>query len=460
MKWFIETPLAYKKILSVAAPIMIGSAAQNIVALSDSIFLFHLSDTAFAAIGLCSVFYLTMVAIGYGFSVGGQITIARQMGLNLKKELGNTFKSILAFEIVLALLLFLVVRFGSEFIFSTFVHSDTILEQSLAFLKIRSFGLFLSFTCFAFIALYTGISRTRLIAINTVVLIVVNILLNYTFIFKLNMGIKGAAWASNCAELAAVFFFFALTLKDRKVRPYKLFRITRIDRRQLLELMHLSYPVVLQSLLGLVGWFFFFAMMETRGERALAISNLARIVYLILSVPIWGLASATNTLVSFAIGRGRNIQIPAIILKVAKISFGLTMLISLPMLLFPGKILYPLLGKSDMSLITETKPIFIVMILIMAIYSIGAVIFNGISGSGATKFGLKLQTVQVIIYLIWVYITLLMLDLPIAWAWSGEILYWILIAVFGSRFIIRMVKLEHKRILEAEAQNIISTKDL
>ncbi|MCB9298230.1 MAG: hypothetical protein H6559_34710 [Lewinellaceae bacterium] len=63
---------SYRQILSISAPIMLGSAAQNVIALSDSVFLYHLSQEDFASIGFVGVFYPVVAAIGYGFSRGGR----------------------------------------------------------------------------------------------------------------------------------------------------------------------------------------------------------------------------------------------------------------------------------------------------------------------------------------------------------------------------------------------------
>lgn len=59
---------------------MIGSAAQNIIALTDSLFLYYYDVHDFAAAGFVSVFYLVVAAIAFGFSKGGQILIARKFG--------------------------------------------------------------------------------------------------------------------------------------------------------------------------------------------------------------------------------------------------------------------------------------------------------------------------------------------------------------------------------------------
>ena len=76
----MQPATSYQQILAISTPIMLGSAVQNIIALSDSVFLYHLSEGDFAAIGFVGVFYLIVAAIGFGFSKGGQIIIARRMG--------------------------------------------------------------------------------------------------------------------------------------------------------------------------------------------------------------------------------------------------------------------------------------------------------------------------------------------------------------------------------------------
>ena len=71
------------------------------------------------------------------------------------------------------------------------------------------------------------------------------------------------------------------------------------------------------------------------GERELAISNLARMVYLVLSIPTWGYASGVNTLVSGFIGADKRQAVIPMIWKTAKLCFWTTMALALPVVLFP-----------------------------------------------------------------------------------------------------------------------------
>ncbi|HMR42229.1 MAG TPA: MATE family efflux transporter, partial [Saprospiraceae bacterium] len=110
--------------------------------------------------------------------------------------------------------------------------------------------------------------------------------------------------------------------------------------------------------------------------------------------------------------------------KTAKASLLTTLLISLPVVLFPQQILYPLLGKTDMSLIADAQPIFYVLLGILITFSIGGVFFNGVAGTGATWFGLKLQSLAVVFYLVYVFLVVEVFKMSLAWAWAAEILYW------------------------------------
>jgi len=408
---------------------MLGSAAQNVIALSDSVFLYHLSEEDFATIGFVGMFYLVIAAIGYGFSRGGQIMIARRAGEGNAGEIGRTFYSMAYFELGLALLMFLFMQYGTYYFFGLFVNSEVVFEKSLEYLDTRSWGVFFSYVGVAVIALYTGIARTTFIIVDTVILGAVNILLNYGLIFGAwglpAMGIAGAGLASTIAEIVAFLVFMVYILFDQQAREYRLFKLPNIDFKLIKQQYRLALPIVAQSFVGLGSWFVFFGIVENLGERELAITNLVRMVYLILSIPTWGFASGVNTLVSNFIGQQKRQAVIPIIWKTAKICWLTTMVVTLPVVLFPHELLYPLLGGSDMSLITDAQPVFYVLVAILTCFSIGSVFFNGLAGTGATFFGLIIQTICAAVYLAYIYSIVNFTHLGLPWAWASEILYWI-----------------------------------
>ncbi|MEZ5044369.1 MAG: MATE family efflux transporter [Saprospiraceae bacterium] len=429
----MQVKTSYRQIISISAPIMLGSAAQNVVALSDSVFLYHLSEVDFAAIGFVGVFYLVVAAIGFGFSKGGQIMIARRMGEGQKGEVGRTFYAMLYYEFALAVFLFLFMKFGCYYFFSFFVNSEIIFQKSLEYLDYRSYGVFFSYLGVAIVALYTGVARTMFIVVDTVILALVNILLNYGLIFGKwglpEMGIGGAGLASTIAEVVAFIVFIIYIYFDKEARSYKLFSLPKIDFALISIQFKLASPIVAQALVGLGSWFIFFSIIESLGERPLAITNLGRMVYLILSIPCWGFASGVNTLVSNLIGQKKRQAVVPIIWKTAKICLGTTLFFAVPFVLFPHEFLYPLLGGQDMSLITEARPVFYVLLLVLICFSVGGVFFNGLAGTGATYFGLKIQFWAAIGYLAYIYYIVHFTNGGLPWAWAGEIFYWLSITI-------------------------------
>ena len=424
---------SYGQILAISAPIMLGSAAQNVIALSDSVFLFHLSEEDFASIGFVGVFYLIVAAIGYGFSRGGQIMIARRAGEGNLSEIGRTFYSMVYFELGLAIAMFLFMQYACDAFFSWFVDSPVVHSKSLEYLETRSWGVFFSYVGVSVIALYTGVARTTFIIVDTVILGIVNIALNYGLIFGKwglpAMGIAGAGLASTIAEVVAFVIFFVYILFDKKARLYHLFKLPKIDLSLIKQQYRIALPIVAQAFVGLGSWFIFFSIVENLGERELAITNLVRMVYLILSIPTWGFAAGVNTIVSNFIGQQKRQAVVPLTWKTAKIAAFTTILITIPVILFPHEVLYPLLGSEDMSLITDAQPIFYVLAAILFLFAIGSVFFNGLAGTGATYFGLKIQLLCAIVYIGYIYVVVNYTNGGLPWAWAAEVVYWILMLV-------------------------------
>ena len=428
--------LTYRQIFALALPLILGSAGQNIVALSDSMFLYYKSEEDFAAIGFVGVFYLVIAAIGYGFSKGGQVMIARRMGEGKPEEVGRNFFDMLYFQLGMATFMFLFMQFGCPYFFKFFVKSPIIYEKSIEFLKYRSWGVFFSYGGLAMIALYTGVARARFIMIDTAIMGILNIVLCYLLVFGRfgfpEMGIGGAALASTIAEGVAFVLFVVYMYFDKEAEAYHLFKPRKVDFNIIRQQMKIGIPSVAQPVVGLGSWFIFFSFVENNlGVKDLAVTNLVRMIYLFLSIPSWGFASTINTLVSYVIGQREFGRVMPIIWKTAKLCLAVTMVLAVPLLLFPFQFLEPVLKKTgDANLLQDAVPILHVLLVILAIFSVGGVFFNALASTGAAFLGLALQFICAILYLVFIHIVLAYTEGGLTWAWSAEIFYWGIMMLF------------------------------
>ena len=431
-KYIVKTQLSitYREIFALAMPLILGSAGQNIVALSDSMFLYYKSEEDFAAIGFVGVFYLVIASIGYGFSKGGQVMIARRMGERKPEEVGRNFFDMLYFELALAVLMFLVMQFACPYFFKFFVKSPVIYEKSIEFLKYRSWGVFFSYGGLAMISLYTGVARAKFIMIDTAIMGLLNIILCYLLVFGKfgmpEMGIGGAALASTIAEGVAFVAFVIYMFFDKEAEAYHLFKPRKVDFTIIKQQMAIGIPSVAQPVVGLGSWFIFFSIVEQNlGVRDLAITNLVRMVYLLLSIPSWGFSSTINTLVSYVIGQRDFDNVLPTIWKTAKLCLAVTMILAVPLLIFPFQFLQPILSQTgEASLLRDSVPVLHVLLLILAVFSIGGVFFSALASTGAAMLGLGLQILSAIIYLAFIHIVLSYTEGGLPWAWSAEIFYW------------------------------------
>lgn len=430
---------SYKQILSLSVPIMLGSAAQNIIVLSDNVFLYHYDSIDFAAAGLVGVFYLIIASIGYGFSRGGQIIIARRNGEHNYVGAGTDFQALFVFELALSVILFLFLQFLSKDFFQLFIKNPEILQKCMEYIIPRSYGVFFSYLGVALISFYTGIVNTKFIIYDTIVLIVVNLILNYVLVFgKFGvepMGIAGSALASTIAEVVAFIVFIAYMIWDKNNRKYELLSFHRLSSKDFNNMFSISFPIVFQSILGIGAWFLFFSFIENVGSQELEISNLMRTVYLILSIPCWGYSAGINTLVSNFIGNRKRQAVIPMIIKTVKINLLSTMLISMPVLLFPEFFLYPLFGKEDMSLILLSKPYMPVLFITLMVFGVGGIFINGLIGTGHTKTALRIQTIFTIFYIIYTYLMIKHWYFGLSWAWAAEIFYWAGITLMSFLFL-------------------------
>ncbi len=410
---------------------MIGSFVQNGVALSDSIFLFYYNETDFAAIGIVSIFYLIISSIGYGFSKGGQILVARRLGQDSEEGIGSSFWSMQFFQLLIATILFLFLVFVSPSFLALFIKNELILEKCNAYLSWRSWSIFFSYLGLGYIALYTGIARTTFIVVDVVIMMVINLVLNYILIYgKLGapeMGISGAGLGSAIAELIAFVIFLIYALWDKKGRAWR-FSPAHLNNlfKKTIVIAKVGFPVVVQSIVGLGSWFIFFAFVEKMGERALAISNFIRIIYLALSVPTWGFSSGINTIVSFLIGQGHKEQVVRVTGKTAFLGLIVTMVVAIPLLLFPQFTLSPIFRDDNYALLIESVPILRLVLFTLVFFCIGGIYYNGLVGTGDTWFGLYIQIICVILYIIYLHFIINVYEMELLIAWTGELFFWIL----------------------------------
>lgn len=421
----------YRSIWRITYPIVIGLMAQNLMVVIDTAFLGRLGEITLGASAIGGIFYLSLVMLGAGFAVGVQIVIGRRNGEGKYRQIGSVFDHAVYFMSVLALGLFLFLTYIAPIFLSWFLRSEGVLAESLIFLEYRRFGFLFGFLVLTFNSFYIGITRTRLLIVSTSVMAATNILLDYMLIFghfgMPAMGIAGAAMATNIAEGVTFLFFIVWSIKNKALPYYRLLRFNRPNWLQYKPLMKVAVPVMFQYFLSFAAWFVFFMVIEQIGETALAASNITRSFYMLLMIPVWGLSSATNTLVSNIIGQGRSEEVIPLIKKVLVIGILSTLVIVQVTLFTPGQI--AALFTNEIHLVEATIPLLRVISLALVAFSFGMILFSGLSGTGKTHVALVIEILSISFYLTSAFILAVVLDGSAAMVWFVEVVYFTMLGL-------------------------------
>ena len=421
--------ISTRQIWGVAYPIILGSIAQNILNVTDTAFLGRLGEVALGGGVIGGLFYHVLLMIGWGTGVGGQIIIARRYGEGAHRTIGRVVEHLFYFLSVISVLLIILVKFNSGHFLGLVIDSPAINGAGKEFVDYRIFGLLFAFVNYSFNSFYVGITKTKVITATTSIMVVVNIVLDYALIFGHwgfpEMGIAGAALASVIAEATSCVVFVLYTRFKFGYGKYNLFNFAPLNRKLLVRILNVAWPLMFQFFLSIFVWFVFFLFIEKMGEVPLAVSNILRSVYIVLMIPIWGFASATNTFVSQLIGQERSGEVMRLVKKVIMLSMSAVFGLGLICISFPTVILR--IYTNNPLLIEQSLPVFNI-VAIAAIGMAGAfVMFNGVSGTGNTKVSFAIEVGTLLIYILWAYLMAIVFKTSLTWVWAAEIIYGIFI---------------------------------
>ena len=427
----------YRDVLKIALPVMVGSIAMTILNITDTAFLGRVGETELGASAVGGVLYFAFAMIGVSIGTGAQIMIARRSGEKKEGNIGEIFDHSLLILLVLGLVLFAILKWGSPYILKLILDSPELVKSTSEFLEYRSYGLIFLMIATVFRSFYVGIAQTKIFGIYSFVMAAVNFLFCYVLIFGhfgfQSMGIMGAGIASTVAEFIALIYIFLYTLFKSSIKEYKLFQFSKINKSMMKTIMDLSLPLVVQNLLSMGSWFIFFVFIEKIGKHQLAISNIVRGAYMINMTPIWGFSVAANSMISNIIGQSKQEEVFVLLKKIIRITILITFVMIFLNLLFPLEILG--LFTSDAKIIRDSVSSLRIVNLAMIFFSFAIVSISAVSGTGATRAALNIEVAAIVIYLVYNYVITFVLHSTIEMLWMSEVIYWLFTGVASYMYI-------------------------
>ena len=436
-----------KEIWRVTYPIFLGLLAQNVINVTNTAFLGRVGEVALGAAAMGGLLYICVYTIAFGFSVGSQILIARRNGEGNYRSVGPIMWQGTAFSFGMAVCLLILMYFSAAPLIRLLITSDSIYGATYEFFTWRIWGFLFAFVNVMFRGLYIGITRTKVLTMNAVVMALVNVVLDYALVFGElglpEMGVRGAALASVIAEASSLLFFLLYTYYKVDLKKYGLNRFGQFDLSMVLRILRISCFTMVQYFLAMAIWFVFFMALERLGQRQLAVANIVRSVYVVLLIPVQALSTTANTLVSNLIGAGGSSGVVTLLHKISRMSFLIMVVCVGLCVAFPGSILS--VYTNEEALLVESVSALYVVCGAMLIASLANVYFNGISGTGNTQAALVLEIFVQVFYALYIIVVGMVIQAPVDVCFTTEVIYYVL--MLGSSLIyLKKAKWQNKKI--------------
>ncbi|MZZ85569.1 MATE family efflux transporter, partial [Escherichia coli] len=139
-----------KQILKITYPVLISLLMEHMIGLTDTAYLGRVGEVELGASALAGVYYLVIYMLGFGFSVGAQVLMARRNGEGEYKRIGEVFTQGGLFLFLLAAVLFTASNLLTPYLLHRMIGSEEVYRATMSYLDWRVYGFFFSFIAVMF----------------------------------------------------------------------------------------------------------------------------------------------------------------------------------------------------------------------------------------------------------------------------------------------------------------------
>ena len=298
---------------SMGLPMVFSMVLQALYNVVDTVFIINMGETGIKAnLALTYVFpvQIFMIAVGVGTGIGINALLSRGLGEKDQKKIGLTLGNGIFLGLCLYLIFLLFGLFASKWFMSIQTNDEEIIRMGSEYLSIvttLSFGA-IGFNVFERFLQATG--KTMHSTISQVVGALINIVLDYVFIYPLNMGVAGAAYATVIGQivslLVAVLFHYLLN-KEAKHS----FKDIIPDIKIIGSIYKVAWAAMLMQALLSINMFVMIKVFSINPDGDL-INGTYGIYYKIQQIALFscfGLSNTIISLLSFNIGLNDKLRI-------------------------------------------------------------------------------------------------------------------------------------------------------
>lgn len=237
-----------KKLVAIAIPILLAQVAQNSMGLVDTIMAGRVSAADMAAVSVGASIWLPLVLFGHGLLLALPPTISYLNGSGQRSRIAHQIRQglwlVLLSSIPLGLLIY-----NSDMVIQYMKMEEKLANITIGYLHAMLWGLPGYLLLINFRCLSDGVAKTKPAMVITFLGLLLNIPLNYIFIYgKLGIpafGAVGCGITTSIVNWAMCLMMIGYSKKARNQRDLKVFEqiIEMPNGKTLAKLLRLGFPI-------------------------------------------------------------------------------------------------------------------------------------------------------------------------------------------------------------------------
>lgn len=296
----------WKGILSFAFPVFMGLLLQQFYNTADTIIVGNLCGEApLAAVGACGVLTMAFLALANGFSAGASVIIAQLFGAGkedeMRRQASSSLLVMLGMGVVAMVAGVCISHFTLKYMLAT---PESLLSMADTYFKIYALGLVFQFGYNIISAILRGIGDSKATLYFLLIASVINVVLDIVFVYNFQMGVAGAAVATDIAQIASCVAGFIYMMKKYPLFRWKIKEFTFEWELAKLTLKR-GFPMALQQLIVSGGFVFIQRAVNSFGEAMTASFSVAQKIETYMMLPANALMTTQATYTGQNIGAGR-----------------------------------------------------------------------------------------------------------------------------------------------------------
>ncbi|OGJ90687.1 MAG: MATE family efflux transporter [Candidatus Raymondbacteria bacterium RifOxyC12_full_50_8] len=441
-RWNIEG--GYRVLMTTAFPLIMSSASWSLLHFIDRMFLAWYSSDAVAAAMPAGILNFTLISVFIGTASYAGTFIAQYFGANMHRRIGPVLWQGLYIGIAAGALIMLCIPFSNR-IFTAIGHQEPVRSLEAGYFAILTIAAIPAIINATMAGFFSGLGRTMPVMWINLAATGINLVLDYLFIFGKfgipEMGMNGAAIATDIAAISATFMWAALIFTKKNNDRYAVRKGWRFNRDLFFRLLRFGLPNGLHMFIDVAGFTVFILIMGRLGTTALAASTIAFNINSIAWMPMFGFGMAVSILVGQYLGANR----PASAEKAVWTGFHVTFLYTLVVASFyafaPGLFLMPYQSGSSDPAFPAICALTAVLLRFVAVYSLfdtcNIIFASAVKGAGDTRFVMfMLAIMSSALLIVPAYVVLVVLKKGVYAAWVVLTVYCVaLAAAFVLRFL-------------------------